>query len=191
MLSATKWSRSISTASLNILTMMDFVFSSASFDAVVARLPNMLAQLLEQPLSTRLTLGIVPTAGVYVFYEPHPTGSPRALYVGRSGTLRERIMQHGRPGSGHNTASFAFLLAAEAMGEAYQNDTRTRRELELAFANDTIEGDDFGDHYIRAKERVSEMQVRFLEVPNDTNQVLFEVYVAMTLKTPYNDFTTS
>lgn len=170
---------------------MNTGFSSAPFDAIVAKLPNMLTQLLEQPLLTRLTLGVVPPTGVYVFYESQLTDPPRALYVGRSGTLRERIMQHGRPGSGHNTASFAFLLAAEAMGEAYLNDTRTRRALELAFATDIIEGDDFGNHYVRAKDRVSKMQVRFLEVANDINQVLFEVYVAMALKTPYNDFTTS
>jgi hypothetical protein len=160
--------------------------SSTVFDTVVAKLPGMLAALLAQPLLTRLSLGQVPGQGVYVFYESDSVGLPQPLYVGRSGTLRNRIMQHGRRGADHNTASFAFLLAAHAMGEAYQAEARTRKQLQL----DTGVGD-FGELYLAAKERVRGMHVRFLEVPNDIHQVLFEVYVALALKTPFNDFTTS
>ena len=146
----------------------------------------MFSALLAQPLLTRLSLGQVPAEGVYVFYEPDMAGYPQPLYVGRSGTLRKRIMQHGRRGAGHNTASFAFLLAADSMGEAYKTDVRTRKQLQQA-----TEAGGFGELYLAAKERVGNMHVRFLEVPNDIHQVLFEVYIALALKTPFNDFTTS
>jgi hypothetical protein len=162
--------------------------SSTAFDAVVAKLPSMLSALLAQPLLTRLSLGEVPAEGVYVFYEPDATGHPhpQPLYVGRSGTLRNRIMQHGRPGADHNTASFAFLLAAHAMGEAYKAEIRTRKQWQRA-----TEAGGFGELYLAAKERVANMHVRFLEVSNDIHQVLFEVYIALALNTPFNDFKTS
>ena len=165
---------------------MNHPISSAAFDAVVIKLPIMLSTLLAQPLLTRISLGQVPAEDVYVFYEADSAGHPQPLYVGRSGTLRKRIMQHGQLGADHNTASFAFLLAANAMGEAYKTEVRTRKQLQTA-----PEAGGFGELYLAAKKRVSSIQVRFLEVPNDIHQVLFEVYIALALNTPFNDFKTS
>ena len=49
---------------------------------------------------------MIPDKGIYVFYE---SGKP--LYVGRSDRMRGSILEHGRPSSLHNSATFAFLLA--------------------------------------------------------------------------------
>ena len=50
--------------------------------------------------------------GVYVFYE-----DGRPLYVGRSNNLRTHIRGHGAEGSDRYSATFAFLLLKEKIGE--------------------------------------------------------------------------
>jgi len=42
----------------------------------------------------------------------------------------------------------------------------------------------------QAKTRIREMDVRFVEVANPVRQALLEIYVAVSLRTPYNDFRT-
>ena len=50
-----------------------------------------------------------PDKGIYVFFE-----DGRPLYVGRSERMKKRVKQHSRRSSGHNSATFAFLLAKES-----------------------------------------------------------------------------
>ena len=120
-----------------------------------------------------------PQAGIYLFTE-----RGRHLYVGRSNRLRDRINEHGRPSSGHNTAPFAFRLARKAMGRespTYQT-TGSRTELEVEPA--------FKEAFLRAKERVRRMEVRYVEERDPLRQALLEIYVAVALRTPYNTFET-
>jgi hypothetical protein len=42
----------------------------------------------------------------------------------------------------------------------------------------------------RAKTRVSAMEFRAVEEPNQNRQALLEIYCAITLETPFNDFGT-
>jgi len=42
----------------------------------------------------------------------------------------------------------------------------------------------------KAEERISRMQLRFVEESDPVRQGLLEVYVAVVLETPYNDFDT-
>jgi len=51
----------------------------------------------------------MPSAGVYLLSE-----DGRALYVGRSNTLRKRLQGHTH--NNHNQATFAFLLARRQTG---------------------------------------------------------------------------
>jgi hypothetical protein len=53
-------------------------------------------------------------AGVYVFYS-----GEKALYVGRSDKLKERILTHGRDSSGINVAAFAANIAREIATERF------------------------------------------------------------------------
>ena len=118
---------------------------------------------------------------IYVFYE---AGKPR--YVGRSDRMRTSILEHGRAGSRHNSATFAFLLAAEAAHEkGIDCNARTRDELQQA--------DDFRPLYDESKARVRRMAFKVVEVTDPIEQSVFEVYAAWCLKTTreqggYNDF---
>ena len=48
----------------------------------------------------------------------------------------------------------------------------------------------FGEAFVEAKERVTRMQVRYVEEPDPMRQALLEMYVAVALGTPYNSFET-
>jgi len=49
---------------------------------------------------------------------------------------------------------------------------------------------EFGPAFLEAKRRIREMQVRYVEECDPLRQALLEIYVAVVLKTPYNDFNT-
>jgi len=114
--------------------------------------------------------------GIYVLWE----GS-EALYVGRTGNLKQRLRQHGQRSSTHYSASFAFNLAkGEAQKSGLVTEGRKRGELQADPA--------FSDCFERAKERVRQMHVTAIEVASPILQTLFEVYVHLELGTRYNDF---
>ena len=155
-----------------------------TWEDVVGRLPVLLNQLTDSnPIvrDSRGRLPMIPKKGVYVFYE-----SDKPLYVGRSDRMRERILEHGRPSSLHNSATFAFLLAMEmATCTGIDCTGITRDDLQIA--------DDFKPLYDQAKDRVRNMQVKVVEVDDAIEQSVFEVYAALRLKTTrdhsgYNDF---
>ena len=130
------------------------------------------------PVSVPLPRGM-PARGVYLFSE-----GERHLYVGRTNRLRQRLLEHGRRGSDHNSAPFAFQLAREATGRTtatYQT-TGSRGELQA----DPL----FADAFTVARQRVRAMNIRFVEQPVPLGQALLEIYVAVALQTPYNDFDT-
>jgi hypothetical protein len=123
--------------------------------------------------------GALPRQGVYLFSED---GKP--LYVGRSNNIPSRLAAHRNLSAGENRAAFAFILACEAFGRtkaSYKKDD-SRKEL---MANPT-----FKAHFDRAKHRIRAMDFRTVEEADQTCQTLLEVYCAVVLETPYNDFGT-
>ena len=48
----------------------------------------------------------------------------------------------------------------------------------------------FVQAFMQAKERIRKMDLRFVEESDQTRQVLLEIYCAVALKAPYNDFNT-
>ena len=154
-----------------------------TWEAVQTRLPDLLNELKSCPALVRDSPGRlldIPKQGIYAFYED---GRPR--YVGRSDRMRTRILEHGRAGSRHNSATFAFLLATEAAHEKGIDCTaRTRDDLQQA--------DDFKPIYDEAKARVRRMEIRVVEIADPIEQTVFEVYAALRLPTirphGYNDF---
>ena len=114
--------------------------------------------------------------GIYVLYE-----GDKPMYVGRSDHLKDRLLSHGRPSSGSNSASFAFILAKEDC-EITDPDHKSmsRPELEIDL--------DFKSLFEAAKERVRKMPVRAVGIQDPIEQTLFEVYAHLQLGTPHNSF---
>lgn len=119
----------------------------------------------------RLPIG-VPNCGVYLFSE-----ASNHLYVGRTDRLRYRHKEHwsGRA----NDAPFAFKLARHATNNL-QKGGPTRKALEA----DPI----FAASFAEAKERVSNMQFRWVEEADANRQCLLEMYATIVLDARYNDF---
>jgi len=151
------------------------------FQKLVDKMPGLLRRMEAQPLRTRDNLAGIPEQGVYVFYENN-----KAIYVGRSNRMKARIQEHSRPSSTHNSATFAFNLAFNLFKEEGTRrgipDNLTRKELEII--------PKFKEIFLKEKNRVAEMKIRVVEMDNQIEQTLFEVYAAMALNTPYNDFKT-
>lgn len=121
-----------------------------------------------------------PRECVYLFSE-----QGKSLYVGRTRHLRQRMRQHSIPSSQHNQAVFAFRLARQDTGRlvaAYTGDA-TRA---LLAANDPA----FATAFTGAKARVRAMELRYVEEADPLRQALLEIYAAIVLATPYNDFNT-
>jgi len=115
----------------------------------------------------------MPTHGIYLFSE-----GDKHWYVGRTNRLPKRLAEHCRKSSSHNSAPFAFLLAREDT-EKHQIKGQ-RKQLEAH--------EIFGPAFVAAKNRVSNMDVRYVEEPNPLRQALLEMYVAIALETKYNSF---
>ena len=121
----------------------------------------------------------LPDKCVYLFSEGEQT-----LYVGRTRCLRQRLRQHSIVGAQHNQAVFAFRLAREMTGRltaAYSTEGSR-----IALCADP----QFGEAFLKAKARVRQMDLRFVEETDPLRQALLEIYVSVVLRTKYNDFDT-
>lgn len=114
-------------------------------------------------------------AGIYLFHENNVP-----IYVGRSNSIKSRLRIH-RTGD-HMGASFAFRLAAiEAQEKGIDlSDAKTRKAKALH--------PEFKEVFNKAKTRVGDMHVQWVLIDDSITQALFEMYVHLELKTPYNDF---
>ena len=150
------------------------------FQSHIDKLPVLLDRLVNYPLMPRSKLVNIPDKGIYVFYED---GCP--IYVGRTNRMRGRIMEHGRQSSNHNTAPFAFNIAKKSATEIGTVIARSRSELEKdpVFVSLSL--------FLEAKDKVSKMLTRVIEVDDPIIQTLFEVYASIALNTVvYNHFDT-
>ena len=148
------------------------------FKKLIEEMPGLLQSLESKPFRTRDNLVGIPEQGVYVFYENN-----KDLYVGRSNRLKKRIQEHSRPSSKKNSATFAFNIAGKAMARRGISMYVKRTELEQ------ISG--FNRGFVKAKKRVSKMKIRVVQIDDQIEQALFEIYAVLALKTSYyNDFRT-
>ena len=156
--------------------------ANRSFDDVVCKMPEYLQTLKSREFAPdidgNLPLGLPNVPGIYCFYE---NGNP--LYVGRSQTVRNRVLEHRRPSGDHYTSSFAFNIAKkdfglDRAGKMERQELQNDPEFETLFAD--------------AKKRVRKMSVRFVEIHNPIEQTVFEVCAHMELGTPeeFNNFNT-
>jgi hypothetical protein len=151
------------------------------FAALVETLAPKLEQLLAmQPLDYGALPRDMPRSGVYLFTE-----AGQHLYVGRSNVLRGRYGRHCRPGATHRQAAFAFQLAREITGRT-QATYRAGEGSRAGLILDPV----FAAAFAAAKERIRRMEYRYVEETDQNRQALLEIYCAVVLKTPYNDFGT-
>jgi predicted GIY-YIG superfamily endonuclease len=118
-----------------------------------------------------------PRPGVYLFSE-----GDNHLYIGRTRDIQRRYRDHTNPGSRENQAGFAVLLALKEIGAgkaSYVSDT-SRAKL--------YRTEEFKSAFRKAKDRVKKMRFRFFEMADGTDQALLEIYCAVALKAPFNDF---
>lgn len=112
--------------------------------------------------------------GVYVFLKK---GSP--FYTGISKHVIRRISQHVK-GNSHFTSSLCYRLGAELHLKTFGKKHSGGRA-----------GLDFDVYPKQAKEELLKCDVAMLEVSEDLELVLFEIFVAMKLGTlNYNEFKT-
>ena len=117
----------------------------------------------------------IPKAGVYLFSE----GS-RHLYAGRTDGLRTRLQGHVR--NSHNTATLAFLMARIETGKlkaSYKPDG-SRADL--------LRNPRFRTAFDNARERIRQMDIRYVEEADPVRQALLEIYVALASGAEHNSF---
>ena len=151
------------------------------FDEAADKMPDLLkARKSREPVrfrgSWQKKKAEVPRNGVYVFYE---NGKP--LYVGRSNSLAVRIEGHGAANGTQYGATFAFKLLKEKVG-GKNSQGMTSKEMQVAFK----------DEYERQRARVRKMDVRVVQVTDQVEQTIFEIYAILALTTTpkYNEFRT-
>ena len=145
---------------------------------LMEQMPKLLEELISQPLRPPEHQGILPKKGIYVFYEE---GEP--IYTGRTRDMRRRLGEHCQPSSRHTSATFAFTIAKREASKVGINTNVKRDQLEVDSA--------FNKLFLKAKERVSRMPVRIIEINDPVVQTVFEVYASLALGTrEFNDFDT-
>lgn len=148
-----------------------------SFESIVTKMPLLMKKLESASFYSREEVKHLPMKGIYIFYE-----ESKPIYVGRSRNLRARILNHSRPSSGHNSASFAFLLARYKTDCLRDRDNRFRRDLEKDAK--------FAVVFKEQKEHIAKMKIKAVEIEDSNTQAIFEIYCSEKLRTPYNDFNT-
>ena len=150
------------------------------FLSYVEQLDAKVDALIRAPAHTYDTLprGIC-RSGIYLFSDDE-----RPLYVGRSNRIRGRLGSHCRDSSRHNAASFAFRLARERTGRTAAS--YTTAESRESLSNDPV----FAAAFREAKAYRRSRRIQYVREEHQVTQALLEIYAAVRLKTPYNDFAT-
>jgi predicted GIY-YIG superfamily endonuclease len=119
----------------------------------------------------------IPERGIYLFSE-----GDIHLYVGRTNHLRNRLRGHCSTSSTHLTAAFAFRIARQETGQLRASYKKEGSRAAL------MQDETFAAAFRAAKQRLLNMHIRYVEEVDPVRQTLLEVYAAVILKTPFNDF---
>lgn len=151
------------------------------FAALVEHMaPRLDALLALQPISNGALPRTMPLSGIYLFSK-----GDKHLYVGRSNNLRKRYGRHCLPSATQRQAAFAFRLTREKTG--HTKATYSRGEGGRAWL---IAQPAFKTEFAAAKLWIRDLDYRFVEEADQNRQALLEIYAAVVLQTPYNDFGT-
>ena len=151
---------------------------NAEFQEIIDQMESLLTTLRCCAPLTWNNLRSLPQQGVYVFYE-----NDKPIYTGRSRRMPQRIREHGGASSRHESATFAFKLFREAIGEPEGHSSKyTRKELQ----------DQHPEEYANQRQRVRSMRIRAVEITDPLVQTVFEIYAVIELGTThYNKFRTT
>ena len=139
--------------------------------------PQLESLLASAPRRFSELSGVPKNPGIYLFSE-----GAQHLYVGRTSNLRNRLRAHCSSGSTHASAAFAFRIARAVTGNLKA--TYRPEGSRASLAADPK----FAAAFTAAKERLAAMDIRYVEESDPVRQTLLEVYAAVILRTPYNDF---
>lgn len=115
--------------------------------------------------------------GLYVFWEKLASlDSYSAIYTGISRDVVKRLGQH-LCGTSHNEASLPILLLKAEYPQTYGRHVRKRTK----FLEEDIK---------MGQQQLYDKYVSFIEVEDDVELYLFEVFVSIELKCKHNKFTT-
>lgn len=101
--------------------------------------------------------------------------------------MADRLLEHGAPANGSESATLAFNLAYLRWRPATNlrtGLTSANRKERQAFKSHP----DYLRFFTDAKSQVRKMCVRAVEIPNAVEQAVFEIYAHVALDTPYNSF---
>lgn len=144
------------------------------FDGRMAQVRAKFKELLAcAPVHFPLRQTDLPDKGIYLLSE-----GEKYLYVGRSDGMRRRLNQHKRESASTNSASFAAMLARKACNISREYGPHKKRARHP----------DWDQSFAEAKSRIRAMGIRFVEETDPVCQALLEIYTAVELKTPHNDF---
>ena len=146
------------------------------FSTHVDRAPILFASLTQSPKLPVRKSGLGRKKGIYIFYE-----GDTAVHVGRTRNIRQRLTAHCT--ANHNSASFAFKRARRELNQITTYNVTTSRAM---LQKDEI----FGPCFQRHVQAVAEMEVQFVEVVDPIDQYLLELYVALELNLPTDEFDT-
>ena len=146
-------------------------------EAVESLEPKFQKLIRSKPVKFDQLPSLIPERGIYLFSE-----GDTHLYVGRTNRLRNRLRAHCSASSTHNTAAFAFRIARHKTGRLRASYRKEGSRASL------MQDEAFAAEFRAAKQRLSEMNIRYVEETDPIRQTLLEVYVAVMLQTPFNDF---
>ena len=149
------------------------------FHDAVDRMPELFKQLEScDLLDMRAQQSWKDLPAVYVFYD----SSEQPRHTGRTRNLQGRVRAH--VANNHNSASFAFKCAREALDKK----ATYRPEGSRAYLmKDPV----FKAEFDRQRDAIRHMKLRFIKIECPIEQHLFEVYAALRLGTSLTEFTTS
>lgn len=124
--------------------------------------------------------GLTGKKAVYLF-----CNGDTPFYVGRTKNLGQRLGQHCNDGSQPNQSSVAFKLACDELKIERQKYAPGQNWKALMTQNSQLD-----PTFRRHKEAMRAMWIRYVEEPDPVTQALLEIYCAVALKTPHNDFDT-
>ena len=148
------------------------------FRVLIDDLPKKYEELISmRPLTVDTVPSDCPTGGIYLFTE-----NGVHLYAGRTKRrIKERLKYHVGTA---DDCPFAWHLARKETGktEASYKTEGSRRHL--------LTQPHFRQAYQRAKERIRQMEVRYVGESDPLKQTLLEIYVAVVSEAKFNDFDT-
>ncbi|MFH1372580.1 MAG: hypothetical protein ABII79_02130 [bacterium] len=148
------------------------------FKALICDLSKKYKELMSMP---PLTIDIIPpdcpTGGIYLFSE-----NGIHLYAGRTKRrIKDRLRDHV---STADDCPLAWHLVREETGktEATYKTEGSRKDL--------LTQPHFSQAYKQAKNRIKQMEIRYVGEPNPLKQTLLEIYVAVVSGAKFNNFDT-